>query len=90
MFRKMDQRAERREDRNIKTIRKKSKRGDSKVESNDSPRIPDKGKTSDILGLPSGGFVERDAFSKFVLIMTLRVIMAETLWKVIPDSGTDM
>ena len=29
-------------------------RGDSKVESNDSPEIPDRGETSDIPGLPSG------------------------------------
>ena len=28
--------------------------GDSKVESNDSPEIPDRGKTSDIPGLLSG------------------------------------
>ena len=32
-----------------------NKRGDSKVESNDSPEIPDRGETSDIPGLPSGG-----------------------------------
>ena len=31
----------------------KNKAGDSKVESNDSPEIPHKGKTSDVLGLPS-------------------------------------
>ena len=31
-----------------------NKRGDSKVESNDSPEIPDRGETSDIPGLPSG------------------------------------
>ena len=35
--------------------RQKNKRGDSKVESNDSPEIPDRGETSDIPGLPSGG-----------------------------------
>ena len=29
-------------------------RGDSKVESNDSPEIPDSGEISDIPGLPSG------------------------------------
>ena len=34
--------------------RQKNKRGDSKVESNDSPKIPDRGETSDIPGLPSG------------------------------------
>ena len=32
----------------------KNKRVDSKVESNDSPEIPDRGETSDIPGLPSG------------------------------------
>ena len=31
-----------------------NKRGDSKVESNDSPEIPDRVETSDIPGLPSG------------------------------------
>ena len=36
--------------------RQKNKRGDSKVESNDSPEIPDKGGggTSENPGLPSG------------------------------------
>ena len=34
--------------------RQKNKRRDSKVESNDSPEIPDRGETSDIPGLPSG------------------------------------
>ena len=34
--------------------RQKNKRGGSKVESNDSPEMPDRGETSDILGLPSG------------------------------------
>ena len=33
----------------------KNKRGDSKVESNDSPEIPHRGETSDIPGLPSRG-----------------------------------
>ena len=36
-----------------------NKRGDSKVESNDSPEILDRGETSDIPGLPSGGW-EKD------------------------------
>ena len=34
--------------------RQKNKRGDRKVESNDSPEIPDRGETLDIPGLPSG------------------------------------
>ena len=48
----MDQQAEkyRKSDR----TRQKNKTGDSKVESNHSPEIPDRGKTSDIPGLPSG------------------------------------
>ena len=36
---------------------RRNERGDSKVESNDSPEIPDRGETSDILGLPVGGVV---------------------------------
>ena len=43
-----------RSDRNGKRTRQKNNRGDSKVESNDSPGIPDRGETSDIPGLPSG------------------------------------
>ena len=34
--------------------RQKNKRLDSKVESNDSPEIPDRGETSDTPGLPLG------------------------------------
>ena len=34
--------------------RQKNKRTDSKVESTESPDIPDKGETSDTPGLPSG------------------------------------
>ena len=43
-----------RSDRKGTRTRQKNKRGDSKVESNDSPEIPDRGETSDIPGLPSG------------------------------------
>ena len=38
---------------------RKNKRGDSKVESNDSPEIPDRGETSNIPGLPSGVFTRK-------------------------------
>ena len=51
----MDQQAEKRKDRKSNRTRQKNKRRDSKVESNDSPEIPDTGETSDIPGLPSGG-----------------------------------
>ena len=50
----MDKQAEKRQDRKSNRTRQKNKRADSKVESNDSPEIPDRGKTSDIPGLPSG------------------------------------
>ena len=43
-----------RKDRKSNRVRQKNKRGDSKVESNDSPEIPDRGETSDIPGLSSG------------------------------------
>ena len=43
-----------RSDRKGNKTRQKNKRGDSKVESDDSPEIPDRGETSDIPGLPSG------------------------------------
>ena len=53
----MDQQAEKKYktvSRKSDRTRQKNKRGDSKVESNDSPEIPDRGETSDIPGLPSG------------------------------------
>ena len=40
--------------------RQKNKRGDSKMESNDSPEIPDRGETSDIPGLPLGEARKKD------------------------------
>ena len=43
-------------DRKSNRTRQKNKRGDSKVESNNSPEIPDRGETSDIPGLPWGVF----------------------------------
>ena len=49
-----------RSDRKGNRTRQKNKRGDSKVESNDSPEIPDRGETSDIPGLPSGGEREKE------------------------------
>ena len=41
-------------DRKNNRTRQKNKTGDSKVDSNDSPEIPDRRDTSDIPGLPSG------------------------------------
>ena len=48
----MDQQAEKKKKRQSNRTRQKDKRGDSKVESNDSLEIPDRGETSDIPGLP--------------------------------------
>ena len=45
-----------RKDRKGNRTRQKNKRGDSKVESNDSPEIPDRGETSDIPGPFLKGF----------------------------------
>ena len=41
--------AGRKEDRKTTRTRQRNKTGDSKVESNDSPEIPDKGETSDMI-----------------------------------------
>ena len=69
-FRRMDQQAKKkRSDRKSNRTRQKNKTGDSKVESNDSPEIPDRGETSDIPGLPSG--VLRSTHSKYLLNATL-------------------
>ena len=43
-----------RKNRKDNRTRQKNKTGDSKVESNDSPEIPDRGEKSDIPSLPSG------------------------------------
>ena len=45
-------------DRKGNRTRQKNKRGDSKVELNDNPEIPDKRETSDIPGLRSGSWSE--------------------------------
>ena len=50
----MDQQEEKGQDRKNNRIRQKNKRADNKVESNDSPDIPDRRETSDIPGLPLG------------------------------------
>ena len=47
-------RQKKRYDRKSNRTRQKNKRGNSQVESNGSPAIPNTGLTSDILGLPLG------------------------------------
>ena len=68
MFRKKGPAGRKRSDRKGNRTRQKNKRGDSKVQSNDSPEIPDRGKTSDISGLPSGGIdtIYVEAASHFI------------------------
>ena len=51
---KNGQAGRKRSDSKSHRTKQKNKRGDSKVESNDSPEIPDRGETSDIPGLSSG------------------------------------
>ena len=47
-------------DRKGNRIKQKNMRGDSKVESNDSPEIPDRGETLDIPGLLSGATTKKE------------------------------
>ena len=56
-FRRMDQRAEKDKTERVTGLGRRSR--DSKVESNDSPEIPQRGETSDIPGLPSGVDIKR-------------------------------
>ena len=64
----MDQRAEKDKTERVTGLGRRSR--DSKVESNDSPEIPDRGETPDIPGLPSGesycslNFFAKDALYK--------------------------
>ena len=71
------------QDRRGNRTRQKNKRGNSKVESNDSPEIRDRGETSDIPGLPSGA--HRVAFgflsSKFLYKHCTSVSSVSTLGK---------
>ena len=53
----MDQQAEKDKTERFNRTKQKNKRGDSKVESNDSPEIPDRGETSAIPNLPSGALL---------------------------------
>ena len=56
------QKKKKKEDRKNNRTRQKSKRVDSKVESNDSSEIPGRGETSDIPGLPSGDMKQNIMF----------------------------
>ena len=67
----MTQQTEKREDRKSNWTKQKNKRGDSKVESNDSTEIPDRGEISDILGLPSGASSKRKSILVINMIVTM-------------------
>ena len=56
----MDQQAEKDQTERVTGLGRRTREDISKVESNDSPEIPDRGETSDIPGLPSGGERERE------------------------------
>ena len=51
MFRRKDQQAEKDKTERVTGLGRRTR--EDKVESNDSPEIPDRGETSDIPGLPS-------------------------------------
>ena len=65
----MDQQAEKKDKTEGVIGLGKNKRGDSKVESNDSPEIPDRGETSDIPGLPSGVPLGERSLMKFSMLL---------------------
>ena len=74
-----------RSDRKSNRTRQKTKRGDSKVESNDSLEIPDRAETSDVPGLPSGAGKGLSVPSKLVNLLDydiqhLRLLIPSTLW----------
>ena len=72
-LRRMDQQAGKKKDKTEKVMtRQKTKRGDSKVESNDSPAIPDRGETSDIPGLSSGATAAAEGLAPFKLRTDMR------------------
>ena len=68
---RMDQQAEKKDktERVINRTRQKNKTGDSKVESIDSPEIPDRRETLHILGLPSG-IAQSDSLTYYTGKMT--------------------
>ena len=48
------------------------------MESNDSPEIPDRGETSDILGLPSGAYIRAQPKIELCMHSILRIQSYET------------
>ena len=68
-------RQKKRYDKNSNRTRQKNKRRDRKVESNDSPGIPDRGETSDISGLPSGVAVKGQMMMMMMMMMIMMIMM---------------
>ena len=63
MFSRKGQQAENNKTERVTGLGRRT-RGDKKVESNDSPEIPDRGETSDIPGLPSGSTLETQSMCR--------------------------
>ena len=72
----MDQQAIKKKNvRKSNRTRQENKRRDGKVESNDSPGIPDRGETSDIPGLPSGVAVKGWMMMMMMVMMMMTMMM---------------
>ena len=67
------QKKRRKKDRKSNRVRQKNKRADSKVDSNDSPEIPDRGETSDIPGPPFGGHYDNNDDDNDSILMTMPI-----------------
>ena len=76
--RRMSQQAEKRYDRKSNRTQQKNKKGDSKVETNESPEIPDRGEASDIPGLPSASTHKTTNYRYFPL--TSFILMISSLF----------
>ena len=71
--RRMGEQAGKRQDTKSKGSRQKNKRGNSKMEPNDSPEISRQGETSDIPSLPSGSSTEGINISKTIRTIPLYI-----------------
>ena len=68
--------------------RQKNKRGDGKVESNDNPKRSDRGKTSDISGLPSGSlFITMDASVDHFTVTFKSIVNATSIYREVSPGG---
>ena len=85
-FRRKGQHAENNKTERVTGLQK-NKRGESKVESNDSPEIPNR-ETSDIPGLPSGSFHKSLHLKSYVVCFSLFIFRQHSIWKVASSKVT--